>query len=102
MIVKNLVVTNGEYTTRDGETKRRYVTIGQLHEHEGRQYITLDAYVSLAGFPRKEGESRVFANLYDPQPRGQEAQSAAPRSEMAPSRGGSTPSGEFQDDDIPF
>jgi hypothetical protein len=102
MIVKNLVVTNGEYTTRDGETKRRYVTIGQLHEHDGRQYITLDAHVNLAGFPRKEGESRVFANLYDPQPRGQETQSAAPRSEMAPSRTTSAPSDGFEDNDIPF
>jgi hypothetical protein len=102
MILKNLVVTNGEYTTRDGETKRRYVTIGQLHEHEGRQYITLDAHVNLAGFQRKEGESRVFANLYDPQPRGHETQSAAPRSEMAPSRASSAPSDVPFEDDIPF
>ena len=95
MIVKNLVVTNGEYTTRDGETKRRYVTIGQLHEHEGRQYITLDAHVNLAGFTRKEGEARVFANLYDPRPSGQDGQNAAPRAEKGPSR-------EGFDDDLPF
>jgi hypothetical protein len=102
MILKNLVVTNGEYTTRDGETKRRYVTIGQLHEHDGRQYVTLDAHVNLAGFPRKDGESRVFANLYDPRPSGQESQNVAPRSEKGPSRGSSDGSEVPFEDDIPF
>jgi hypothetical protein len=102
MIVKNLVVTNGEYTTRDGETKRRYVTIGQLHEHDGRQYITLDAHVNLAGFPRKDGESRVFASLYDPRPSGQYSQNVAPRAEKGPSRGSSAPSDDSFYSDIPF
>ena len=103
MIVKNLVVTNGEYTTRGGETKRRYLTIGQLHEHEGRQYITLDAHINLAGLARKDGETRVFANLYDPLPKGQENDSASPRAENRPSRGvPRQPSAEDFDDEVPF
>lgn len=98
MILKNIVVTNGEYTTSAGETKRRYVTIGQLHEHEGRQYITLDAHVNLAGLIRKDGETRVFANFYDverrdsPQP---VAAGSAPASQRRPAA-------DDLNDDIPF
>lgn len=64
-ILKNIVVTNGTYTTRDGQEKKRYVTIGHVHEGQHGQYITLDAHVNLAGFERKQGDTRVFANLYD-------------------------------------
>lgn len=97
MILKNIVVTNGEYTV-NGETKRRYLTIGQLHEHEGRKYITLDAHVNLAGLIRKEGETRVFANFYDVERR----DASAP----AQSRSGVKNGGRFDEndlnDDIPF
>ena len=47
-ILKNLVVKNGSYTTRDGQEKHRYLTIGQLHAGQNGEYITLDAYVNLA------------------------------------------------------
>lgn len=96
MIVKNIVVTNGEYTTRDGETKRRYLTIGQMHEHEGRNYLTLDAHINLAGLIRKEGDTRVFANLYDPRPSGHDGQNVGPRANAGPSQE------PFEDDDVPF
>ena len=67
MIKKKLVVSNGQYTTRDGQEKTRWLTIGALHEHEGRHYITLDGHISLAALIR-EGDTRVFANLFDPDP----------------------------------
>jgi len=98
VILKNIVVTNGEYTTSGGETKKRYLTIGQLHEHEGRQYITLDAHVNLAGLIRKDGETRVFANFYDVERRD------APRAEsasQAPARQ-RRPADDELNDDIPF
>jgi hypothetical protein len=79
MIKQNLVVKNGSYTTRDGQEKHRYLTIGQLHEHEGRLYITLDAHINLAAIPRKDGDTRVMVSLYDPKPRDGEApKKAAP------------------------
>jgi len=68
-ILKNIVVTNGTYTTRDGQEKKRYVIIGQVHSGQHGDYVTLDAHVNLAGFERKEGDTRVFANLYDPRPK---------------------------------
>lgn len=79
MIKKKLVVANGNYTDKSGEEKTEWVDIGHLHEHNGKEYITLKAHVNLAGLFRKEGENRIFANLFDPKPR----------------------KGEF-DDDIPF
>jgi hypothetical protein len=65
MIKKELVVANGEYTNSNGENKTRWVNIGALHEHEGKHYITLDAHINLAGFERKEGDTRVFVNMFD-------------------------------------
>lgn len=80
MIKKNLVVKNGSYSTRDGQTKHRYLTIGQLHAgNDGNDYITLDSHINLAAIPRKDGDTRVMVSLYDPKPRDGEApkQSAA-------------------------
>jgi hypothetical protein len=67
MIKKNIVVKNGSYTTKDGETKHRYLTIGQVHaSQDGGEYITLDAHINLGALPRKEGDNRVTASLYEP------------------------------------
>ena len=65
MIKKRLVVANGNYQDRKGNDKTRWVNIGALHEHEGKHYITLDAHINLAGFERKEGDTRVFVNMFD-------------------------------------
>ena len=87
MIKKNLVVANGSYQTANGEEKTRWVTVGALHEHNGKDYITLDAHINLAGLERKEGDTRVFANLFDPKERGAGAGASA---------------GQPFDDKIPF
>lgn len=97
MILKNIVVTNGEYQTASGETKRRYLTIGQLHEHEGRKYITLDAHINLAGLIRKDGETRVFANFYDVEKRDG---APAPRAQQPAAQKGKH--NDDLNDDIPF
>ena len=65
MIKKRLVVANGNYQDRNGNDKTRWVNIGALHEHEGKHYITLDAHINLAGFERREGDTRVFVNMFD-------------------------------------
>lgn len=69
MIKKNLVVKNGSYTNGAGETKHRWVVIGQLHGGQDNDYITLDAHFNLAAFPRKEGDTRLMVSLFDPKPR---------------------------------
>lgn len=94
-ILKNIVVTNGTYTTRDGQEKKRYVIIGQVHSGQHGDYVTLDAHVNLAGFERKDGDTRVFANLYDPKPReGAQQQRPPARDERNPP--------DFQDSDVPW
>jgi len=65
-IKMNLVVKNGSYTTRDGQEKHRYLTIGQLHAGQNGDYITLDAHINLAALPRKDGDTRVMVSLYEP------------------------------------
>ena len=84
-VFKNIVVKNGSYTDREGKEKGRYVTIGQVHKGDDGMYITLDAHVNLAAFPRKNGDTRVTASLYDPKER-----------EEKPKPRASEP--EFQDD----
>jgi hypothetical protein len=90
MIKKKLVVANGEYQTSDGATKTRWVSVGALHEYEGRHYITLDGHIALPALI-KEGDTRVFCNLFDPDPPKQGWQGQAPAQEKP----------SF-DDDLPF
>lgn len=97
MIKKKLVVANGEYQTRDGQTKTRWVTVGALHEHEGRHYVTLDRHINLAGLEHKEGDNRVFANLFDPDQDRQGPASSPSFRAQAP-----TPAKPDFDDDVPF
>lgn len=63
-ILKRLVVVTGTYE-KNGETKKRYKTIGHVHEGKHGEYITLAADVNLAAFPRKDGDDRVMVNMYD-------------------------------------
>jgi len=78
MIKQKLVATVDKYTDRDGNERKRYVTVGHLHEGDYGDYITLDPSVSLGGVLAmqkingitKREDSRIFVNLYDPQPRG--------------------------------
>lgn len=91
MILKNLCVKNGSYTDRDGNEKGRWVTIGQIHEaKDGGTYITLDAHVNLAAFPRKDGDTRVMVSQFDP--KGREESPKSRREEPA----------DFDDDKLPF
>ena len=89
MIKKKLVVKNGSYQTRDGQEKNRWVTIGALHEYEGREYITLDGHIALPALI-KDGDTRVFVSLFDPDNKG-----------PARPQGGGGASNDFNDD-VPF
>lgn len=93
MIVKEITVVASTYTNRDGQEKKRWVTIGHIHKTgDGtREYITLDPMVNLAAIPRKEGDDRIYANLFDPKPKNQGAAPAAPAQGAG-----------FIDDDIGF
>lgn len=76
-ILKTLSVVASKYTTKDGQEKTRWLTVGHLHEGTKGQYITLDPTINLAAIPRKEGDDRVYVNLFDPKPKGQQVGSGS-------------------------
>lgn len=82
MIKKNLVIVADTYTDRNGNEKKKWQTIGQLHEGKHGDYITLDPLVNLGAIPRKEGDSRVYVNLFDIKDRGDGGN--APRQDAPP------------------
>jgi hypothetical protein len=69
-ILKELCVAAGQYEL-NGEPKTRWTRIGHLHETQDktRQYITLDPAYNLAAFPKKDGDDRLYVNLFDPKPK---------------------------------
>ena len=100
-IENDLVVAVGSYEV-NGETKKRWRTIGQLHAaQDGRRYITIDRYDLLAlaanmsaGFiETKEGDDRVYVNLFEPKEKKSSGTTRAPAKAQKAS---------FSDDDVPF
>lgn len=97
MIKKNLVVAVEKYQDRNGQDKTKWLTIGQLHEHEGREYITLDRTVNLSGIAPKRKQDgsvdyRVFVQMCEPRQQGQQ---------NTPSQGSEQQGGDFSDS-VPF
>lgn len=95
-ILKELTVAAGKYTDSQGNEKTRWRTIGHLHEGTKGQYITLDPITNLAALPRKEGDDRVYVNMFDPKPR------EAPRASVNEHRKApaAEAGGGFRDDDV--
>ena len=111
-IKKKLVVTTGTYTNGAGEKKKRYQNIGELHEGEYGDYITLSPGVSLGGLyamqkdagVSKPGDNRLFVNLYDDDgDRGQQRpQQRAAQDHQQPPQQQQQPTNTQLNDDIPF
>ena len=92
MIKYEIVATTGTYTDKEGNEKRRYENVGHVHvSQEGRFYITMKATFNPAGLPRKEGDDRVYLNLFEPKPK------EVSRPEIKPA-----PSMSDMDEDIPW
>lgn len=98
-VMKELSVVQETYTDRNGEQKKKWLNIGQLHEHEGREYIVMYPHINLAALPRKEGDSRLFVSLFDPKPK--DGEKYAPKTPPAVKGADAKP--EFDNEsDIPF
>ena len=93
-IKKVLAVKNGSYEDRDGKTVNRWVYIGHIHEGKDNDYMTLDAAVNLAAFPRKEGDTRVMVSMFDPKEK--DSRQEPPRRQES-----RRPANDFPDDDLP-
>lgn len=64
--IKDLCVVVGEYE-KDGQTKKRWQTIGALMEtKDGGKFVLLDPLVNLAAVPRDDGKDRVMVSLFEP------------------------------------
>lgn len=91
MIKKELKVKNGAFT-KGGKEIGRWVTVGHIHStKDGGEYMTIDAHVNFAAFPRREGDTRVMVSMFDPRER-----------DDRPSRPSAQPAQPDFDDDIPF
>lgn len=83
--IKRIVATVGEYTDREGRTKKQYVNIGTLFERpDGSQAIKIESIpIGWNG----------WASFYEIEERGNEPRSAAAKS---------APAEHDIDDEIPF
>ena len=105
-VTHNLCVKTGEYTTTDGEEKKRWLRIGSVFRHDdGGTSIKLDAVP--VGLPNWDGWVSVFKN--DQGGQGVQPQQQAPQRQAHNRQGRRVQAGResFQpdvnfDDDIPF
>ena len=104
-ILKKLVVAGRKYQDKSGKEKTVWKTVGHLHQtNDGtRKYITIDPSVNFAAFTPKEGDDRIYVNMFEPEDSESkpepEQRSAAPKAAPAAWKGSG-----FDDleSDIPF
>ena len=59
---------DGTHVSRFVLTARQF--IGHIHDGKyGNDFITLEAHINLAAFPRKEGDSRIMVSVFDYEPK---------------------------------
>ena len=61
----DIVAVTGTYQ-KDGETKKRYQTVGVVLDGEHGPYILLERWFSPAGLPNPDGRATVLLNLFAP------------------------------------
>lgn len=70
-VINELCVAQRKYKDKNGQEKTVWLKIGEIHEHNGRQYGVIFPHINLAALPRKEGEDRLFFSLFEPKPKGE-------------------------------
>ncbi len=96
----DLAVVIGEYTDRDGNTKKRYQNIGALMQGDnGNQFIMLAKWFNPAGVPDSRGGESLLVSCFEP--RQQSGYQQQPQQRQQPRQ---APSQEQYDAeaDIPF
>ena len=82
--VYDLAVKTGEYTNGAGETKARWLTVGQVMEDDrGGQFVLLRRSFNPAGVDVPQGRDSVVLSMFTPKD-GREAEGVSP---SAPSGG---------------
>ena len=85
----DLVVVTGEYTTRDGNTKKTYETVGALFEGDKGPYLMIKRTFNFAALAADKDS--VLVSCYEPRQQG-----------GAPSKSSGGFSGKPVDDDQSF
>ena len=57
--IKDLAVKTGEYTTKDGQTKGRYLNVGCIMEGDKGSFILLDKTFNPAGIQSENGSALI-------------------------------------------
>lgn len=83
-VINELCVAQRKYKDKNGQEKTVWLKIGEIHEHNGRQYGVIFPHINLAALPRKEGEDRLFFSLFEPKPKeGRETKPTPTQSQAA-------------------
>lgn len=62
----NITTVVGSYE-KNGETKKRYVTVGQVMEKDdSSRFILIDPTFNFAAIKREEGRDKVICSLMEP------------------------------------
>ncbi len=64
---KNLAVKVGEYTTKDGQTKGRYLNVGCIMEGDKGSFILLNKTFNPAGI--QDGKESVIISMFEEKPK---------------------------------
>lgn len=90
----DIVAVTGEYTNKQGETKKQYKNVGAVMTNQnGGFYIMLDRTFNPAGLPNPENRSSCVLSMFEPKSDGSTSQSQQGRRQQ--------PVNDF-DSDIPF
>lgn len=82
-VLKELCCVQETYTDRNGNDKKKWLKVGEIHEGKNGEYIVLYPHINLAALPRKDGDSRLYVSMFDPKPREPVSQSGGSFADMA-------------------
>ena len=67
--VKDLATKIGEYQTKNGEKKNRYVNIGSIMKSDSGEFILLNRTFNPAGVPNDANRDSVLVSIFEPSER---------------------------------
>lgn len=63
----NITVKTGSYTDKEGNTKGKYKTVGQVMEKDDNsKFLLIDPHFNFAAVKREEGREMVICSLMEP------------------------------------
>jgi hypothetical protein len=63
--VKDLAVKTGEYQSKDGKQKNRYINIGSVMKSDNGEFILLNRTFNPAGVPNESNRDTVLVSIFE-------------------------------------